>query len=218
MPEPTADPLALEALALRYAAGRLSAVAAAAFEARLAHDQAARDALAEAVQLSAAALGQDPPAPDRSFRALIRDRLRRGPRWLARRAYRGHPLAWAGLGAGTVAAATVIGLELAPDRPAEPVRVAAVAPPPALPAPEATPAPPEPPAPVVTVAPRPVASTVARSAEPDPPAAPSAAEIWADLSTPAHLEKAHGDDARLRQLLRDLHPARPTTGLDPDAP
>ncbi|MBX9580133.1 MAG: hypothetical protein K2X87_07470, partial [Gemmataceae bacterium] len=60
MPEPTADPLALEALALRYAAGRLSPAAAAAFEARLETDQAARDALAEAVQLSAAALGQEP--------------------------------------------------------------------------------------------------------------------------------------------------------------
>lgn len=212
MPEPTPDPLALEALALRYAAGRLPPADAAAFEARLGDDQAARDALAEAVQLSAAALGQEPPAPDRSFRALIRDRLRKGPRWLARRAYRGHPLTWAGLGAGVVAAATIVGLELAPDRAVEPVRVAVLAPVPALP-PEHQPPPPEPSAPAAAVAPRPVA----RPAEPEP-AAPSAAEIWADLSTPTQVEKAHEDDARLRQLLRDLHPTRPTAGIEPEVP
>src|SRR5262249_58633732 len=99
------DSLALQAQALRYAAGDLLPAEAEAFEARLATDQAARDAVAEAVRLSAAALGQDPPAPDRSFRALIRERLfaRWVPGWLTRRAYRGHPLAWAGLGAVVVA-------------------------------------------------------------------------------------------------------------------
>src|SRR5438105_3935852 len=102
-------PLALEATALRYAASDLSSGEAAAFEERLAGDQSAREALAEAVRHSAAALGQQSPTPDRSFRALIHERLRplRGwyAGWLARRAYRGHPLAWTGIGGGLVAAA-----------------------------------------------------------------------------------------------------------------
>lgn len=219
MPEPTADPLALEALALRYAAGRLSPAAAATFEARLATDQSARDALAEAVQLSAAALGQEPPTPDRSFRAAIRERLRPlsgwGVRWLARRAYRGHPAVWAGLGAGAVALATVAGLELAsgPPAPVETAEAPAVVSPlPAvLPPVESAPhRPPDAPAPVAAVAPAP------RPVEAEPPAL-RAAEIWADLSTPEHVEKAREDDARFRQFLRDL-PSRPTAGMDDTVP
>ena len=66
MPDPT-----LQATALRYAARDLTASEAAAFEARLANDQDARDALAEAVRLSAAAIGQRPPAPRPSLRALV---------------------------------------------------------------------------------------------------------------------------------------------------
>jgi anti-sigma-K factor RskA len=115
MPDP-----ALQTTALRYAAGDLPPAEAAAFEARLATDQDARDALSEAVRLSAAALGQAPPAPDPTFRAAIRERLSGWPPgWLARRAYRGHPLAWAGLGAAAAAACTVVGLSLA-DRMADP--------------------------------------------------------------------------------------------------
>lgn len=214
MPEPTADPLALEALALRYAAGRLSPAAAAAFEARLATDQEARDALAEAVHLSAAALGQEPPAPDRSFRAAIRERLRPlsgwGVRWLARRAYRGHPAVWAGLGAGAVAVATVVGLELAggPPAPVETVQAPLDALP--LPVESAPHRPPVVPAPVAAVAPAP------RPVEAEPPAL-RAAEIWADLSTPEHVEKTRDDDAKFRQFLRDL-PSRPTAGIDETIP
>src|SRR5215470_11557103 len=101
MPEPT-----LQTTALRYAAGDLSPAEVAAFEARLAEDQDARDALAEAVRLSAAAIGQEPPAPHPSFRAAIRARLNL-------RAYRGHPLAWVGAGATAVAACTLLALALA---------------------------------------------------------------------------------------------------------
>src|SRR4051812_28483228 len=115
MPEAPAHPEpALQATALRYAAGDLNAAEVAAFEARLAADQDARDALSEAVRLSAAALGQSSPTPHRSFRQAIRERLLGWcPPWLARRAYRGHPLAWAALGALAVAGATVLGLSLA---------------------------------------------------------------------------------------------------------
>ncbi len=54
-----------------------------------------------------------------SFRArLIRERLLGWyPAWLARRSYRGHPLAWAGLGAVVVAACLVIGLSLTESEP-----------------------------------------------------------------------------------------------------
>ena len=45
--------------------------------------------MSEAVRLSAAAIGQSPPAPHTSFRAAIRERLMGlWPTWLARRAYR----------------------------------------------------------------------------------------------------------------------------------
>lgn len=214
MPEPT--PRALEATALRYAAQDLSPADAAAFEARLAYDQDAREALAEAVRLSAAALGQEPPTPHRSFRALIRGRLRPLTGWLsrrlARRAYRGHPLAWSGAGAVVVAAllwAAGPFDEAEPDaaRPDSPSVVEA-------------PATPLPPAPAEQVSPRQMASApidrenAAKvdgvSAGVGTDDAAFRAEIWAELSTPEHVEKAHDDDARWRQRLKDLHAGRPT--------
>jgi hypothetical protein len=188
MPEPT-----LQATALRYAAGDLSADEAASFEALLARDQSARDALAEAVRLSAAALGREPPGPDRSFRAAIRERLIGWcPAWLRRRAYHGHPLVWAGLGASAVAACTVIGLVLAdPDVPESTPPIAATAP---------------------AVAPEPH-DVVAIAIAPEPRADESAdieggftvAEIWAHLSTTDSVEKAHDDEQRWRQRLREAN-------------
>jgi hypothetical protein len=115
---PPADDLPLTAL--RYAAGELSPREAAAFEARLAVDQAAREALGEAIRLSAAALQQPAPAPDPLAREVVRDALR--PTLLSwlfpRRPYRGHPLAWAGLGGAVAAGLTVFGVWLG-DRPAD---------------------------------------------------------------------------------------------------
>jgi anti-sigma-K factor RskA len=192
MPEaPTRpDPLALQATALRYAAGELPPGDSAEFEARLADDQDTRDALAEAVRLSAAALGQEPPSPDRTFRSMIRERLRPvsawWARWLARRAYRGHPLTWAGIGAGTVAAATVLGLHLA-----DAGRAASTA---------AAPRPPEPPTiPRLEVAPAPRPVVHADDT------ALKEAEIWAELSTPEHVERAHDEELRRRQRMQNWH-------------
>src|SRR2546423_14888197 len=86
----------LPLLALRYAAGELPPAAAAAFEARLAADPAAREALAEAVRLSARALGQTPPAPDPLTRSAILERLRPAAtvfaRLFRRRPFRRHPM------------------------------------------------------------------------------------------------------------------------------
>lgn len=205
MPDPT-----LQTTALRYAAGDLTPAEAAAFEARLADDQDARDALGEAVRLSAAALGQRPPAPHRSFRAAIRDRLTGCPAWLARRAYRGHPLAWAGLGAAAVAACTVLGLFLADPQPAPEPQAresAAATPQPATPEPVVTD-----PAPQEVLA----AVTADLPGGPDS-AGESVAEVWALLSTPDHLEKAHDDEMRWRQKLREVgafSPARPPADAD----
>lgn len=227
-PTTATDPLALEAQALHYAAGVLSPVEEAAFEARLADDQAARDALAEAVRLSAAALGQAPPAPDRSFRGLIRERLQPFRNhwfgWMARRAYRGHPLAWAGLGAGVIAAATVFALQLAsntgpvPAPLAQPQAVSHLTGS-ASSYPESS----SESAPVAThlaasdsVDRHTVSHLVGGCTEicgPDE-ATLKAAEIWAELSTPAHVEKAWEDESRWRHRLRDWHthhPVRPQT-------
>ena len=95
----------LAVLALRYAAGDLPPDETTAFEERLGDDQPAREALAEAIRLSASAVGQPVPTPSAGVRAGVRDRL--FPTWLSRlfprKSYRGHPVTWAGLG-GTVAA------------------------------------------------------------------------------------------------------------------
>ncbi|MCI0701908.1 MAG: hypothetical protein L0241_12575 [Planctomycetia bacterium] len=197
MPDPT-----LQGTALRYAAGDLPPPEATHFEARLATDQEARDALAEAVRLSAAAIGQQPPAPHPSFRERIRARLRGS---------RGHPLVWVGLGAVAVAACTLVGLSLA-DRPPP-----AVSPPqlsaPVQTSPETifTPQPAEPSALAIAPTPREsetnaLAESPALALSPcgggDPPR--SVAEIWADLSTHDNLEKARDDEVRWRQKIRDL--------------
>jgi hypothetical protein len=209
MPDPDRDALSLQAFALRYAAGDLAPAEAAAFEARLAADQAARDALAEAVRLSAAALGQRPPAPDESFRALIRERLRSAvPGWLARRAYRGHPVVWFGIGftAAAVLTCATLALEPLPPPQAGPDRVADA--PPAGPGPRLVAGhPPE--------APNPAAPDAAGATDPAGEYGPDdgmrkAAELWAELSTPQRVEKARDDELRMRQMLRDLIPTSPT--------
>ncbi len=203
-PEPT-----LQATALRYVASDLAPTEAAAFEARLAEDQEARDAVSEAVRLSAAVLRQPPPTPHRSFRAAIRERLVGWcPGWLARRAYRGHPLAWAGLGAVVVAACTVVGLSLA-DREAlsgsPDAGISAHAAVTVAPAPHPSEAEPL----AVAPAPREVESFVAHASSAAVCGGDcdgrSVAEIWADLSTPDHVEKAHDEEMRWRQHAQPAH-------------
>ena len=201
MPDPT-----LQTRALRYAAGDLPAADAAAFETVLAADPDAQDALAEAVRLSAACLGQRPPAPDRSFRAAIRDRLRPATvwnRWVARRAYRGHPLAWTAAGVVAAAGLAAVGWSLGDADPALPAAAVRVA----VPAPERS-VPVAPPPRAVAVRPVPVPSVAA-----DDDAALRAAEIWAELSTLEHVERVHEDELRRRTRARDFaapHPDRPS--------
>src|SRR5918995_5489293 len=118
MRERLADDLSLTAL--RYAAGELPPAEAIAFEARLGHDQTAREALGEAIRLSAAALDRPAPAPDPLIREAVRDALRPTVlSWLfPRRPYRGHPLAWAVLGAAVAAGLTALGVWLG-DQPTD---------------------------------------------------------------------------------------------------
>jgi len=114
---PTPSELAVRAL--RYAAADLPADEMTAFEERLADDQPARDALAEAIRLSASAVGQPPPVPSAGPRAGVRDRL--FPTWFTRlfprKSYRGHPATWAGLGGGLATAAAVVLVSLGGDPP-----------------------------------------------------------------------------------------------------
>jgi anti-sigma-K factor RskA len=174
---------ALSAIALRYAAGDLKPAECSAFEAQLATDQEARDALAEAIRLSAQALHQPPPAPDRTFRAAIRERLVGWtPVWLRRRAYRGHPATWAIVGAAAVAACTVIGLALA-DRDGSVEKVVTTAP-------------------VAVAVP---AASPGRDVALEPDDCDTVAEIWADLSTPERVEKRHDEELKWLQKLRDVN-------------
>src|SRR5262245_58228372 len=83
---------ALAVQALLYASGGLAEAEAAAFERRLAEDQASREALAQAVPLALALRGQAVSPPNPAYRTRVRQRL------LPRR-FRGHPAYWAGLGA-----------------------------------------------------------------------------------------------------------------------
>jgi hypothetical protein len=196
MPEPT-----LQTTALRYAAGDLPPDEVSAFEALLAEDQDARDALAEAVRLSAAAIGQKPPAPHPSCRSALRARLGLTGR-------RHYPLAWIGLGAATAAACALVAVSLA-DRaaPAASAVPAASAP---LTEPIGTALAPVPHDPAQVDAEQP--------AEADPR---SVAEIWADLSSPDHVEKAHDDEIRRRQHLRALapqHVSAAAKACTPDGP
>src|SRR5262245_43763797 len=89
------DALAFQAYL--YAGGELDGPEEAAFERRLGDDPAAREALCQAVRLSAGLGGRPPAVPGPAFRECVRRRLRRGPG--GRKGYPGHPALWGALGA-----------------------------------------------------------------------------------------------------------------------
>jgi hypothetical protein len=100
--DPGKDDTALAFQAFLYASGEMDGPEAALFETRLGEDQAARDALCQAVQLSYPQAGPFSLQPDPAYREQVRRRVQRRPgwwRWLTRkRSHRGHPAAWTGLG------------------------------------------------------------------------------------------------------------------------
>lgn len=71
----------LAVLAKLYAEGEMDATEAAAFEERLAGDQAARDALCQAVQHSRSLAGLAPSTPHPGYRERVRARLGNRPGW-----------------------------------------------------------------------------------------------------------------------------------------
>lgn len=171
------DPLAMEALL--YASGELEGQQRAAFEERLSADQNAREALCQAVELSQSLVGRPPRGPTRSYRARVRERLC-GP---GLRRYRGHPLAWAVLGAAA-SVLVMLSLQHAVVGPV-PVPVAVHA--------ELIPA---------SALPGPAASDQVLEV----------ANTWARLSNNDHLERIQTDEARRKQRLEHpLRPASATT-------
>lgn len=71
----------LPVMARRYAEGEMDATEAAAFEERLAGDQAARDALCQAVQHSRVLAALAPSTPHPGYRERVRARLGNRPGW-----------------------------------------------------------------------------------------------------------------------------------------
>ncbi|AWM41262.1 hypothetical protein GobsT_01170 [Gemmata obscuriglobus] len=200
MPDP-----ALQSTALRYAAGDLGPAEVATFEERLAFDQEARDAVAEAVRLSAAAFGQSAPKPGAAFRAGLRERLT----WTPSRG-----LTWATGGAAVAAVCAMIGLALADH-----------AEPPSLPATH-TPTASQTAAPAAGAEPDALTGTQEAAvlvAIESPGTAcgddRTVAEIWAELSSHEHVEKARDDEARWRQKVQNLaHPSPFSSAHKADAP
>jgi hypothetical protein len=175
------DPLT--ARALLYAAGELDGPDAEAFERLLAADQAARDALTNAVRLSLALDPRLPRGPGPRCREQVRRRLRPGlwARLTAPRLSRGHPAAWGLLGAAA-ALLLVAGWELSQWS----GRAAA---------PQA--------APLSDVRPA--------DDEPDEPGDAAVADFWArsNLHNPDHLMRARDDEARRKARAGDrLVPGR----------
>ena len=131
----------LSLTALKYAAGDMGSVDEAAVELKLAEDPDAREALSEAVRLSAAAVGQ-PVTPDPLFREALIEKARPSStligRLFARRPYRGHPLTWTATGA-TMTATAVMAIwagtpppqSVCPTTTSMPDQVVVVTPPPA---------------------------------------------------------------------------------------
>lgn len=101
-PTPGANDLILKAML--YASGELDADEAAAFELRLGEDQAARDALCQAVELTQSLTPEEPAGPDPAYRSQVRQRLRQRRRQrlsLSHSApsFFGHPAFWSIAGA-----------------------------------------------------------------------------------------------------------------------
>jgi hypothetical protein len=172
----TAEVLALQAH--MYASGELAEPERAAFEERLAADQSAREALAEAVYMNAALRGEA-ARPDPGYRARVRQRLR--PSWwkrlLARQSYRGHPLLWSAVGA---AAALLIALYV--PRPEPEVRVIVREVPAELP-------------------PAGEGNTADASLH-------DISYIWAELSTPDHTVRAHAEENQRKTRQEDRRHTR----------
>jgi hypothetical protein len=174
------DVLALQALL--YASGELEGEPCAAFEARLGQDQAARDALCQAVSMTLALERGTPLLPDPAYRERVRQRLagrRFWPALFGKRTYRGHPALWSVLGAAAALLLAVgLGQFTTPEAPA-PMTIQVVAVPVVVPE--------EQPAEFFASIPT-----------------PEEAQTWAELTNRDHLEKAREEEVRRRNRVQDL--------------
>jgi hypothetical protein len=154
-------------LALLYAGGELEEAEAAQFEQRLAADQQAREALAQAVPL-AMPPGQ-PLLPDPAYRRRVHRRLRRPWGWLLqRRSYPGHPLLWSSAGAAAAVLLTTLTFLLG------------------MPA-----------SPPVAAGPQPAPAAAREGEAPaEPPDRADVANAWARLHTTDHVARAHDEEMR----------------------
>jgi anti-sigma-K factor RskA len=168
----------LPVLALLYATGELDAAEAAAFERRLGEDQSAREALCQAVQLAQAMAGLETPLPRLAYRERVRQELRGRSSW------------WSGLLGRRVyrghpalwslvgAAAAVLVLVLAGQSVILPFGAG----------------------------PQTAHETLPEVAPVEP--SPAEAQLWADLHSPEHLEKARAEEQRRKQRAEDRRLAR----------
>lgn len=162
----------LAAQALLYVSGEMSHSESATFERRLAEDQCAREALAQAVPFVRWFDGKEGLHPTGRYRDGVRQRLL-PPKSQSPRNYPGHPLLWGGLGA---AAALLLVFTL--PRIHDPLKTMA----PAETSPSDQVATPHQPS-----APRPAQNE---------DMAPDVAEVWAELRTSDHLRIAHEEENR----------------------
>jgi len=194
MPD-SADPLVLNAML--YASGELDASAALAFEERLADDQSARDALAQAVQLSLILSGR-PQRPDSAYRDRVRDAVSRVSwwAWLCKpRLRRGPTFAWVGLGS----AAAVLFMFLSEPTPVptfEPEVVVAKT------AESVTPP---------VVAPVEQVAVQTEPMEVVPETNSDMASMWEEMSNTDRLQRVHDEEQRRRQA-RSKERYRPGDG------
>jgi hypothetical protein len=197
------EPLAIEALL--YAGGELESDEAGRFEARLGEDQAAREALCQAVQFLHTCSGFAAPQPNPTYRDQVRRRFYPRPGilpWLTRRrAYRGHPALWSGLGAAVVLLLFGLTRGLTTQPPA------AGNPPVAR---QAGPA--EPP-------PQPAGANPSAEKRPAPPAASTEeARLWAQLHNSKHLTRARDEEVRRKTRAATLPRPAKTEERKPRVP
>jgi hypothetical protein len=167
-------------LALLYAGGELTEAEADQFEQRLAGDQQAREALAQAAPL-ALPPGQ-PLAPDPAYRQRVHRRLRRRSRpaglqcsmsWLVqRRSYPGHPILWSTAGAAAAALLTTLTFLLGMPTSAP-----------------------------VTAGHRPAPAAPGGEAPAEEAAQADVANAWARLHTTDHVARAHDEEMRRKSRI-----------------
>lgn len=190
-PMPGANDLILKAML--YASGELDPEEASAFELRLGEDQAARDALCQAVELTQSLAPEEPPGPDPSYRNQVRQRLRQRRRQRMSMSHSptsffGHPAFWSIIGAAVAILLIVIISQM--------IAHLEVQPPPRGPSvtqPQTSPGSPS-------------------SSVPDPA---GVANTWADLNNTERLEKLQTEMDRLRLSTRPPAALNPSTESPP---